>query len=198
MIRTIFLAGVFFSIAACQSDSEPSHVHADTSDVVGRSADVEADSGSSSPALALGPEGLHIVEVTRGSTRVLTFGTDEGEVVAAVTDLLGAPASRGVNRECAEGPLAFARWPDGLSLNFSDGRFSGWWVRGNGASRHSTMSGIGIGSKRAELEKAYDIRTGVSSLGTEFAAGGLHGVLEGTGSDAAVTSLWSGSACVFR
>lgn len=202
MIRCVLLVGVLFSLAACQPESDQSHTPADTmsdtSDVV--AAPEGGEIGRAAPSLALDPEGLRIVDPAVGSTQVLTFGTDMDEVLAAVTSLYGEPADRGVNSECGEGPLEFVTWPDGLSLNSSDGRFRGWGVYGDveGAERHTTVSEIGIGSTRAELEAAYDIRTGESSLGTEFAAGGLHGVLGGSGSSAEVTSLWSGSACIFR
>jgi hypothetical protein len=43
---------------------------------------------------------------------------------------------------------------------------------------------------------AADIRA--TSLGQEFAAGDLFGVLDGTGPSARVTALWAGTSCNFR
>lgn len=199
MIRCcILIASILFSLSACRSETDSGQATDDTSEADTNL--VEGELTPSAPALALDPEGLRVVEPAIGSTQVLAFGMDEEEVIAAVTSLRGSPADRGVNHECGEGPLAYASWPDGFSINFSEGRFSGWGVNGraSGADQHTTIAEIGVGSTRAELEKAYEIRTGESSLGTEFAAGGIHGVLDGAGSNAEITSLWSGSACIFR
>lgn len=198
MIRCILVAGVLLFASGCRPEADSDQTPVDTSDVVASSADGET--GDAAPPLTLDPEGLRIVNAATGSTQVLMFGMDEEEAVAAVARLRGTPAHRGVDTECGEAPLAIASWPDGLSLHSSEGRFSGWGVNGNadGADQYTTTSGIGVGSTRAELEDAYDIRTGETSLGTEFAAGGLHGVLTGSGSNAEITSLWGGSACIFR
>lgn len=200
MIRCILIAGVLLSLSACRSETETGQSATDSSDVVASLQDGEMDTTRAAPALALDPQGLRIVEPATGSTHVLPFGMDKDEVIAAVTSLRGEPGEQGVNEECGQGPLEFASWPDGLSVNFSDGRFTGWNVDGRlpGAEQHTTISGIGTGSSRAELEQAYEIRTGESSLGTEFAAGDLHGVLAGAGSNAEVTNVWSGSVCIFR
>jgi hypothetical protein len=37
-----------------------------------------------------------------------------------------------------------------------------------------------------------------TSLGTEFDAGGLSGVLSGRGPDARIEGLWAGMACIAR
>lgn len=201
MIRCcILIASVLFSLFACRSETDTHPAAADSSEVAANLVDGEMEPIPSAPALTLDPEGLRVVEPSTGSAQVLAFGMDEDEVIAAVTSLRGNPAHGGVNRECGDGPLDFASWPDGLSIYASEGRFSGWGVNGraSGADQHTTTSGIGVGSTRAELEEAYEIRTGESSLGTEFAAGGIHGVLDGAGSDSEITSLWSGSVCIFR
>jgi hypothetical protein len=62
----------------------------------------------------------------------------------------------------------------------------------------TTVSGIGLGSTRAELEAAYDAEVAPSSLGIEFHAGGLAGLLDSSRPDARVVSLWAGLACVAR
>lgn len=61
------------------------------------------------------------------------------------------------------------------------------------------MTGLGVGASRESLENgglAVDVSE--STLGTEFAAGGLYGLLSGDGPDATVTHLWAGTACSFR
>lgn len=37
-----------------------------------------------------------------------------------------------------------------------------------------------------------------STLGTEFTAGGLAGLLDGTGARARITHLWAGASCAMR
>ena len=56
----------------------------------------------------------------------------------------------------------------------------------------------GIGSTRAQLLDVYDAKIEQTTLGTEFNAAGLSGILDGTGAKAKVTNLWSGVNCVFR
>jgi hypothetical protein len=60
------------------------------------------------------------------------------------------------------------------------------------------MSGVRVGSTRAELEAAYAAEVAESTLGTEFNAGGLGGLLSGPGKDARITDLWAGINCFFR
>ena len=51
---------------------------------------------------------------------------------------------------------------------------------------------------RAELESAYSPEVFESTLGTEFAAGEIFGILDGTGKSARVTHLWAGASCNMR
>jgi hypothetical protein len=61
------------------------------------------------------------------------------------------------------------------------------------------MSGIGVGSTRAELQAAYAAAAVDSTtLGVEFTAGGLQGVLESDARTAPIVALWAGAACVAR
>jgi hypothetical protein len=60
------------------------------------------------------------------------------------------------------------------------------------------MNGIGVGSTRAQLDAAFDPQITQSSLGTEFSAAGLGGVLESPAPTARITSLWAGTGCIFR
>lgn len=118
----------------------------------------------------------------------------------AVTALRGPPDEEATNPECGAGPLEFATWRDGLGLWFSDGRFVGWGVdgRAEGSARNTTRAGIRTGSTLAELRDVYSTGVEETSLGVEFNAGGLHGLLSGTDSTARVTHLRAGTACIFR
>jgi hypothetical protein len=65
------------------------------------------------------------------------------------------------------------------------------------------MNGIGVGTTRADLERAFSVEwVPDSTLGHEFLIGGdeyaLSGLVDGTGPDARVTVIWSGTVCQYR
>ena len=135
------------------------------------------------------------MEAAGGATRPLPFGRAAAETVAALQRTGRAEPRRSTNPECGAGPLAFADWPDGFQLVFQDDRFVGWSTRQVGLQ---TMSGVGVGSTRAQLEAAYKVTVEETTLGQEFQAGGLGGLLSGPGPDARITNLWAGITCAFR
>ncbi len=57
------------------------------------------------------------------------------------------------------------------------------------------MAGVGIGSKRADVESAIVAPVEETSLGREFASGGLSGLYDAKD---VVTDLWAGSVCLAR
>jgi hypothetical protein len=143
-------------------------------------------------AVALDPEGLRLVDRQSGSTAALAFGQPAEQVVASVSAAQGsAPSERGTNSECGAGALDYATWSDGLTLWFQNGTFAGWAVNEAGPT---LMSGIGVGSSRADLEGAHVIQVEESTLGTEFASAGFYGILEA----GRVSNLWAGVSCNFR
>ena len=161
------------------------------------------------PVVSLDGEGLRLVDPKSGATRPLGFGVPEDQL-KLVAEKLKGPAETGRAEECGAGPLSYLRWDDGLTLYSLDGLFAGWSLDETGApvsapakgakpaAKLTTISGIGIGSTRAQLLDAYDAKIEQTSLGTEFNAAGLSGILDGTGGKARVTNLWSGVNCVFR
>lgn len=152
-----------------------------------------------SPRLALDPNGLRWFLQPSGASRALPFGMAQGEVLASLEKLRGA-AARGTNADCGAGPVAFAGWPDGLSLLFQDGRFVGWGLDIRSGIGVRTADGIGIGSTRAELDDAMGppLQVRKTTLGTEFSAGEYHGLFENGRPDARITDLWAGVSCVAR
>ena len=152
--------------------------------------------------LALSGEGLEFV-TERGSVRHLVFGTPAAQAINAASRAYGGVApQRGRNEECGAGPLDMATWQDGLTVMSQDGRFVGWSVSRGAADGGNigvaTMAGIGIGSTRRELEAVYAADIRETTLGQEFAAGDVFGVLDGTGPSARITALWAGTSCNFR
>ncbi|TZF90783.1 hypothetical protein FW784_04035 [Lysobacter lacus] len=95
-----------------------------------------------------------------------------------------------------------AMWPSGLTVVMQNDRFVGWSASaprdGTRKSALATMAGVGVGSTRHELESAYTAKTQATTLGQEFAAGGLFGVLDGKAPTAHITAMWAGTSCNFR
>lgn len=152
----------------------------------------------STTGLALSAEGLQLVTQDTDSTQLLPFDTKHEQVVETLTEVRGEPAEQGTSADCE---LEFTAWADGLILSSLDGRFVGWHMNAQSseaAKTYTTMANIGIGSTRAELEEAYSTVVEQTSLGTEFSAENLYGILDGTGADAKVTDLWAGRICIFR
>ena len=88
--------------------------------------------------------------------------------------------------------------PPGQLERRTDERFAGWALRGTAKGDITTASGISPGSTRAELESSYTAKIFESTLGTEFAAGDLFGILDGQGANAKITNLWAGVSCNMR
>jgi hypothetical protein len=146
-------------------------------------------------AIAAEGEGLRLFVITTGAARPLPFGADSALVHSAIARAARAePVEAGVGGDC---PGSFARWHNGLTLRFDDDRFVGWSVRGGDGSIAS-VSGIGIGATRTDVESAMVIRVFSTSLGAEFTAGEMAGVFSGTTATDTVTSLWAGEVCIAR
>lgn len=152
---------------------------------------------SSPPRLAVEGEGLRWFLQPSGSARAIPFGRPQVEVMASLEGVRGR-ADKGVNQDCGAGPVQYATWRDGLSLVFQDSRFVGWSINSRAADLIATAAGVGPGTTRAELESAYNATVSKTSLGYEFSAGDLHGVLSGAAPEALVTDMWAGVSCIAR
>jgi len=154
----------------------------------------EAASHASASRIVLQPKGLGVKDVA-GATRDLTFGTPKLATLEALTAAHdGVAGVQSANGECGAGPLTFAAWDDGLTVAFDNGDFAGWSLGNSGAT---TAQGIGVGTTRADLDKiSPEVRE--SSLGAEFTAGEIGGLLDGPTAEAHVTTLWAGVTCMFR
>ena len=132
-----------------------------------------------------------------GSARAIPFGRAQGDVLAALETARG-PAVEGTNLDCGAGPVQYASWPDGLSLVFQKGCFVGWGLDSRANRSIATAAGIGPGATRANLESAYSVTVDQTTLGTEFSASDLHGVLGGRSANAIITDMWAGINCIAR
>ncbi len=147
--------------------------------------------------LAVDGEGLRLVDPVSGRTTPFAFGMPERQLLAILEKTHGS-AARSINGECGAGPLGHANWADGLSLLMKDGRFVGWAIDGRSNGGITTMAGIGTGSSRKDLSDAYLARFKKTTLGTEFEAGEIGGLLDGPSGAAKITNMWAGVTCLFR
>ncbi|WP_122464649.1 hypothetical protein [Brevundimonas lutea] len=204
-MRRLMVGIAVMALGACSNESAEQAAPAASveADAVETTPPVEnteaAPAGNPDAALALDGEGLRAVILASGSTRLIEFGQAEAEVMRQLETVRGQAADeRGTNSDCGTGPLQYASWDDGLTAWFQDGVFVGWALNGEGGGA-STMGGLGVGTTRAELDGGPTVvEVEETSLGQEFDAGGVFGILNGTGETARVTNLWGGTSCNFR
>lgn len=143
--------------------------------------------------LAVDGEGLRLVDAQSGTTRPLHFGLPRAVVLEPLEKLRGA-ADQGTDPECGG---EYANWADGLSLNFRRGKFVGWSLDDRSDGAITTLAGLGTGSGKVTLD-AYDYKLVRTTLGNEFRAGALNGLLSSAAANAKVTNLWAGEVCLAR
>jgi hypothetical protein len=150
--------------------------------------------------LRLGSNGLLAGQVGLHSSQQLDFGSPRDQIVAAVTAIRGRPDGDGAYEECGAGPTQYVRFGP-LTLNFQEDRFVGWILDGpSGEPPIEHEMGLGIGTSRADLVESDQGEASIeqTSLGTEFDANGIHGILSSDAADARVTELWAGVSCAVR
>jgi hypothetical protein len=117
----------------------------------------------------------------------------------AISKIYGEPSEKAENSECPGGPLTTTIWSNGLVINSAENKFMGWSVRPySGGSDFTTVTGIGIGSTLSDLQEMYEVEVFESSLGTEFLAGEIGGLLTSDAPDGVITDMWAGATCMFR
>ncbi len=195
------LTGCVFALllVGCQSEKPA----ADGADVAADTLSIAPDSATDSAPpmaralLALAGDGLMLVNSESGSTRAISFGMPASSAIDMLTAVAGAVVERGTNEECGAGPVEYVSFNNGLQIVLQKDQFLGWTVRARDDTLR-TMSNVGLGSTRAELEAVYAAEIAPSTLGMEFMAGGLQGILESSAASAKITDLWAGVACVAR
>jgi hypothetical protein len=205
-VNRIALALACGALVSCQRDGTMRASHDSSGAQAGEATRIARSTAADSAVnpdgsvlLSLDGDGLRIVLASAGSTRLLAFETESEAVITAVSASLGSPASQGTSIDCGGGAMDFVTFADGLSINIQRGRFVGWSARASSRSNSlTTMRGIGVGSTRAALDSADAVRVGTTSLGEEFSAGGIAGVLDGAARAARITALWAGLNCFAR
>ncbi|MGZ8285490.1 MAG: hypothetical protein ACXWUQ_07700 [Allosphingosinicella sp.] len=187
---------LLLSLAAC--DAEPAGNDGTANGAANSAVSANASPDRPAPAAAAAPivlEGSGLRIPGASPPRTLTFDMPKAATVEALTRILGRPPTEsGVNEECGGGGMEFAAWEGEVTAWFMDDRFAGW----DSKSALKTLEGVGIGSGRAEVAALPGFEVEESTLGTEFRAGGLSGILASKAPDAKVTQLWGGATCVFR
>lgn len=195
-IRGVLLAAIL--AAGCGGGSDQGEVRGSAPDSAGAAAAVRGTDSAAAGAAAeplpasvvLAPDGLDV-----GGAK-LAFGGGREQVLAAVGAALGTPQEQGTNEECPAGPLAHAQYP-GLQLVFQDGSFVGWFAGEGSALR--TAQGVGPGSTLGQLKAAYPAATvAETSLGSEFAADDLYGIVTTPSDEGKVQVMFAGTNCLFR
>lgn len=185
MIRSAFWL-LPLSIAACAPATE--------TEAAANMSEPERPAAAARPA-ALDGEGVRFVDPSTGATRLLAFGTPSQPALAALGTAMGPPAERQVNSDCGAGPILHVQWPNGFTALIQEERFLGWGVAEPGLT---TMDGVGLGSRRSQIEQGRQISVEETTLGTEFRSGDIGGLLSSDQADAEITHLWAGLTCHFR
>ena len=146
--------------------------------------------------LAIEGEGLRIFDA-QGAARAIPFGTAQAAAITAVAASVGGAAPQvTTNEECGAGPTQFAQFSNGLQLLFQGGTFQGWYVDKGGLT---TVDGVGVGTTRGDLNSARTVEMDTeSTLGAEFTAGDVGGILSDATPNGTVESLYAGLTCFFR
>lgn len=132
--------------------------------------------------------------------RRIDFGAPRAQAVAAVAAVLGPATGEGANEECGAGQMEFTNFGT-LALNFQNDAFVGWSLSGPPRTPPlRSATGVGIGTPRDQVmgEGQGPLEVSETSLGTQFDAAGIFGLLSGPEPDASVTELWAGTNCIFH
>jgi len=144
-----------------------------------------------SPDIRPDAEGIGI----DGKSQRIDFGRTQESTIPAVSKLLGVqPGSVSINLECGAGPTTIVKYPQ-IDLLFLDGAFRGWVT-----SNPGTIAGNGLspGVSRTQLNNGGYGPFEETTLGVEFASGGIFGLLPDGDANSPIRTLWSGTTCFFR
>lgn len=180
-MRVWVLPIAILAVAACDSGNVPppssqSELRPSTPVVAENEVELRGD------GITAGPESFY-------------FAAGQNEVESALARTLGTASDAGENGECGAGPIAYASYPGGLTVNFQNGSLVGWFWRD--ASEAISVSGDNrIGTPRADIEALNGfVMIEDSTLGEEFAMGDrIGGFFDG----GAVSSFYAGTQCFFR
>ncbi|MCK0128137.1 aspartate-semialdehyde dehydrogenase [Erythrobacter sp. F6033] len=178
-----FLAlALILGVAACDSSNVPSPAERQS----GAAAPIEAVDET---LVSLRGDGL------AAGAEAFYFAAGQNEVTAALTATLDERTGGGPMPECGAGPMENASFSGGLTVNFKDGIFVGWF-HNNGSDQIAVDGEFGIGASRADVEALPGFTLiEDSTLGEEFALGDRIG---GFFENGKVSTIYAGTQCFFR
>lgn len=195
--RIALAAALLLGLAAC--GQQPAETPAAPAEPAASAPPPSTPVPAGKTALALDPGGLMVVMTDNGSTRLVDFGAAKAQTLDILGRVAGPLGAETTNSECGAGPMQFVEAANGLTLLFQDDKFAGWSVGPASKGKQSTMNGVGVGSTRSQLTAAFSGATvEETTLGQEFTAGGLSGILSGADANATIETMWAGTSCVFR
>lgn len=200
MIHPRYLLPLAIALAACgpeRSADDTASASADSASAPVSPAAVDTVRAPevAGPSITLASDGLGVI--ADGLPRQLAFGAARPRVLAEVGGVLGQPTEQGMQEECPAGPLYQVRYAGGLQLVFQDSAFVGWFAQPGSTLR--TAREIGPGSTLAQLKAAYPaVKVEETSLGHEFDAGELWGIVTDTTDAGVVEVIFAGINCIFR
>ena len=155
-----------------------------------------ADVAGDSPVI-LQSDGIGVI-IDSDSPAPLPFDSDEQTVLTALETALGAPTGDEQLDECGAGPLRAVSW-DGFTAFFSDTGFAGWYVQEPQPATVSTAPGVALGTTLEELQGLIEgVTVQQSTIGTEWAGGGISGTLTEDSPAGTVDVMWAGANCIAR
>jgi hypothetical protein len=204
-LQMLVAAGAVALLAGCGSQQTSNvttvvesqeNVVVSTNEVVANAV-VANGTAAAASTLILAPDGLGVA-LADGRSQRAGFAAPRDLAVEIVAGPVGKQTGQGTNPECGAGPLDNVDFGGGLTLFFQDGKFVGWDIDGRDGSPYKTAAGIGIGSTMQQLRDAGDVEVQDTSLGVEFTAGEISGLLTANRPDGKITNLWAGTTCAFR
>lgn len=181
-MRIALLGLCAVALSACDSGTVPSP------------ADRLNGNGAASEEIDTSLVALHGDGLVSGA-EAFYFAAGQTEVEAALSRTLGKPGDSGTMAECGAGPMEFATFPGGLTVNFQSGGLVGWNLS-EATDSIQIDADVTLGMSRDDLGQVSGFSPiKDSTLGEEFViGGGLAGFVE----DGAVTMLYAGVQCFFR
>lgn len=191
--RTACVIISFFLLAAC--DKAP--VDEATVKAPPPASEQAPAAGNAELRLALDGAGLRVFNSSSGSARAIEFGTRKTEFLDLLEKVVGqAAVKQGNNEDCG---ATNATWSNGLVTWFQNDQFVGWSISQDQPSPLRTANGIGLEMTRAELENSGTVvQVAESTIGTEFSAGNVAGLLSSSNTDGVVSNMWAGQVCIAR
>lgn len=133
-----------------------------------------------------------------GTSRALTYGEAEADVVARATAAYGSAPVR-TQANCRNGVFDLADWGKGLKLVFQGGKFVGWQADRTLDPGYVSRAGIGFARPVSEMQEHNGgLILATAVRGREFGFDGMWGQVLQPGGAATLDALWGGTNCSRR